>query len=192
MKCTPNPGQPGGGTLFMKYSLEFKMECVQKYMKGEYISTPDKVHIKRKIFLNQVRVWAKNYKDLGIDGLKHSNTNIEWTQEKRFELVAKVLAGNSIKSVAKQAHINDGQLYQWVKRYKEKGMDGLQLRKGRKPKMPRGTKKDSTKLTKSEKEELVLLREKTKYLEMENEYLKKLDALVTKREAAEAKAKKQK
>ena len=161
-------------------------------MKGEYISTPDKVHIKRKIFLNQVRVWAKNYKDLGIDGLKHSNTNIEWTQEKRFELVAKVLAGNSIKSVAKQAHINDGQLYQWVKRYKEKGMDGLQLRKGRKPKMPRGTKKDSTKLTKSEKEELILLREKAKYLEMENEYLKKLDALVTKREAAEAKAKKQK
>ena len=192
MKCTPNPGQPGGGTLFMKYSLEFKMECVQKYMKGEYISTPDKVHIKRKTFLNQVRVWAKNYKDLGIDGLKHSNTNIEWTQEKRFELVAKVLAGNSIKSVAKSAHVGDGQLYQWVKRYEEKGMDGLQLRKGRKPKMPRGTKKDSTKLTKSEKEELILLREKAKYLEMENEYLKKLDALVTKREAAEAKAKKQK
>ena len=58
--------------------------------------------------------------------------------------------------------------------------------------MPRGNKKDSTKLTKSEKEELILLREKAKYLEMENEYLKKLDALVTKREAAEAKAKKQK
>ena len=192
MKCTPNPGQPGGGTLFMKYSLEFKMECVQKYMKGEYISTPDKVHIKRKTFLNQVRVWAKNYKDLGIDGLKHSNTNIEWTQEKRFELVAKVLAGNSISSVAKQAHINDGQLYQWVKRYREKGIDGLQLRKGRKPKMPNKTDKNNTKLTKSEKEELILLREKAKYLEMENEYLKKLDALVTKREAEEAKAKKQK
>lgn len=192
MKCTPNPGQPGGGTLFMKYSLEFKMECVQKHMKGEYIPTPDKVHVKRRTFLSQVRVWTKNYKDLGIDGLKHSNTNIEWTQEKRFELVAKVLAGNSIKSVAKQAHINDGQLYQWVKKYKEKGMDGLQLRKGRKPKMPRGTKKDSTKLTKSEKEELILLKEKAKYLEMENEYLKKLDALVTKREAAETKAKKQK
>ena len=176
----------------MKYSLEFKMECVQKYMKGEYIPTPGKSHNQRLSFLSHVRAWTKKYNDLGIDGLKHSNTNIEWTQEKRFELVAKVLAGNSIKSVAKSAHINDGQLYQWVKRYKEKGMDGLQLRKGRKPKMPRGTKKDSTKLTKSEKEELILLREKAKYLEMENEYLKKLDALVTKREAAEAKAKKQK
>ena len=192
MKCTPYPGQPGGGTLFMKYSLEFKMECVLKYMKGEYIPTPGKTNNQRDAFLYHVRRWVKNYEELGIDGLKHSHNNKIWIPEERFSLVAKVLAGNSIKSVAKQAHINDGQLYQWVKRYKEKGMNGLQLRKGRKPKMPRGTKKDSTKLTKSEKEELILLREKAKYLEMENEYLKKLDALVTKREAAEAKVKKQK
>ena len=58
--------------------------------------------------------------------------------------------------------------------------------------MPNKTSKTNTKLTKSEKEELILLREKNKYLEMENEYLKKLDALVTKREAEETKAKKQK
>ena len=176
----------------MKYSLEFKMECVQKYMKGEYIPTPGKSHNQRSSFLNHVRAWAKKNNDLGIDGLKHSNTNVEWTQEKRFELVAKVLAGNSTRSVAKQFNVEPGQLYQWVKRYEEKGMDGLQLRKGRKSKMPNKTNKNNTKLTKSEKEELILLREKTKYLEMENEYLKKLDALVTKREAEEAKAKKQK
>ena len=176
----------------MKYSLEFKMECVQKYINGEYISTPGKTRKQRDSFLNQVRCWAKNYEDLGIEGLKHLSHNKIWTPEERFNLVAKVLAGNSIKLVAKQAHINDGQLYQWVKRYREKGIDGLQLRKGRKPKMPNKTDKNNTKLTKSEKEELILLREKAKYLEMENEYLKKLDALVTKREAEEAKAKKQK
>lgn len=168
------------------------MECVQKYINGEYISTPGKTRKQRDSFLNHVRCWAKNYNDLGIDGLKHSSTNINWNQEKRFELVAKVLAGNSISSVAKQAHINRGLLYQWVKKYREKGIDGLQLSKGRKSKMPDKTDKNNTKLTKSEKEELILLREKAKYLEMENEYLKKLDALVTKREAEEAKAKKQK
>ena len=168
------------------------MECVQKYINGEHISTPGKTGKQRDSFLNHVRCWVKNYNDLGIDGLKHSSTNINWNQEKRFELVAKVLAGNSISSVAKQAHINLGLLYQWVKRYREKGIDGLQLSKGRKSKMPNKTDKNNTKLTKSEKEELILLREKAKYLEMENEYLKKLDALVTKREAEEAKAKKQK
>ena len=192
MNSTPNPGQPGGGVFFMKYSLEFKLECVKKYLKGEYIPTPEKTKNQRITFMGHVKCWAKNYEDLGIEGLKHPSHNKVWTPEERFSLVAKVLAGNSIKSVAKQAHVGDGQLYQWVKRYEEKGMDGLQLRKGRKSKMPRGTKKDSTKLTKSEKEELILLREKAKYLEMENEYLKKLDALVTKREAAETKAKKQK
>ena len=192
MNSTPNPGQPGGGVFFMKYSLEFKLECVKKYLNGERIPTPGKTKNQRDAFMCHVRHWVKNYKDLGIEGLKHSHHNKIWTPEERFSLVAKVLAGNSIKSVAEHAHINIGQLHRWVKRYEEKGTDGLQLRKGRKPKMPRGTKKDSTKLTKSEKEELILLREKAKYLEMENEYLKKLDALVTKREAAEAKAKKQK
>ena len=57
---------------------------------------------------------------MGIDGLKHSSTNKIWTPEKRFELVAKVLAGNSITSVAKNAHIDKGQLYQWVRKYNEK------------------------------------------------------------------------
>ena len=47
-------------------------------------------------------------------------------------------------------------------------------------------------LSNNEKAELKALRERNEYLEMENEYLKKLDALVSKREAAEAKAKNQK
>lgn len=177
----------------MKYSWEFKLECVNKYKNGEYIKTPGKTKDRRNTFIQQVRLWVKNYDDLGVDGLKHSSKNKDWTPEKRFELVAKILAGNSIKSVAKNAHINNGQLYQWLRRYNEKGMDGLQCKKGRPTKqfvMKKKTKK--TKLSTSEQEELKLLRERNEYLEMENEYLKKLDALVSKREAAEAKAKKQK
>lgn len=176
----------------MKYSWEFKLECVNKYKNGEYINIPGPPDFHHN-FMNHVRDWVATYDDLGIDGLKHSPTNKNWTPEKRFELVAKVLAGNSIKSVAKNAHIDSGQLSQWVRRYNEKGMDGLQCKKGRPTKqfvMKKKTKK--TKLSISEQEELKLLRERNEYLEMENEYLKKLDALVSKREAAEAKAKKQK
>ena len=177
----------------MKYSWEFKLDCVNKYKNREYISTPGKSQLQRKKFLEQIIFWSKNYDDLGIDGLKHSPTNKDWTPEQRFELVARVLAGNSIRHVAKEAHINNGQLYQWVRRYNEKGMDGLQCKKGRPTKhivMKKKVKKSN--LSVSEKEELKLLRERNEYLEMENEYLKKLDALVSKREAAEAKAKKQK
>jgi len=176
----------------MKYSWEFKLDCVNKYKKGEKINFPG-IPKGEDSFMGQVRIWAKDYNDLGIEGLKHSSKNKDWTPEKRFELVAKVLAGHSIASVAKNAHISKGQLYQWVRRYNEKGMDGLQCKRGRPTKqlvMKKKTKK--TKLSISEQEELKLLREKNEYLEMENEYLKKLDALVSKREAAEARAKKQK
>lgn len=177
----------------MKYSWEFKLECVNKYKNGQYIATPGKRKKQRNTFMNQVREWVKYYDDLGIDGLKHSSKNKDWTPKKRFQLVAKVLAGNSISLVSRNAHINSGQLYQWVKRYNEKGMDGLQCKQGRSTKqfvMKKKTKK--TKLSISEQEELKLLRERNEYLEMENEYLKKLDALVSMREAAEARAKKQK
>ena len=54
------------------------------------------------------------------------------------------------------------------------------------------TTKKRSKLAISEQEELKLLRERNEYLEMEKEYLKKLDALVSKREAAEAKGKNKK
>ena len=176
----------------MKYSWEYKLECVNKHKNGEYITfigTPKQRHN----FMKLVLKWIKYYDNLGVDGLKHSSTNKDWTPEKRFDLVAKVLAGNSIMSVAKNANINEGQLYQWVKRYNEKGMDGLQCKKGRPTKQIVIKKKNKrTKLSVSEQEELKLLRERNLYLEMENEYLKKLDALVSKREAAEAKAKKQK
>lgn len=176
----------------MKYSWEFKLECVNKYKNGQHIETPLGCR-SRSSFLTHVHEWAKKYDDLGINGLKHSSTNKDWTPEERFELVARVLAGNSIQLVSKNAHINNGQLYQWVRRYNEKGIDGLQCKKGRPTKqfvMKKKTKK--TKLSISEQEELKLLRERNEYLEMENEYLKKLDALVSKREAAEARAKKQK
>ena len=176
----------------MKYSWEFKLDCVNKYKNGEHITVAGSCTFRRS-FMNHVREWVNIYDDLGVEGLKHSSTNKNWTPEKRFELVAKVLAGNSIKGIAKNAHINDGQLYQWVRRYNEKGMDGLQCKKGRPTKQFVMKKKDKkSKLSVSEQEELKLLRERNEYLEMENEYLKKLDALVSKREAAEAKVKKQK
>ena len=173
----------------MKYSWEYKLECVNKYKNGRHIEHP--IGKSRNSFMTHVREWVKSYDDLGIDGLKHSSTNKIWIPEKRFELVAKVLVGNSITSVAKLSHINPGQLYQWVRKYNESGMNGLQRKKGR-PTMKKNNKKKRSKLSISEQEELKLLRERNEYLEMENEYLKKLDALVSKREAAEAKAKNQK
>ena len=51
----------------------------------------------------------------------------------------------------------------------------------RKPKKETKTIKDNTPLTNEEREELIRLRKEKEYLEMENEVLKKLDALVKER-----------
>lgn len=177
----------------MKYDWKFKLDCVLKYKKGIRDFVPN--GISRRGFLSHVYEWVKSFDDLGIEGLKHSSFNKEWTMEQRFELVAKVLAGDSIANVAKNAHINSGLLYQWVKKYREKGMDGLKcLKKGRPSKegfsiniMP----KKKNKVTPTEQEELKLLRERNKYLEAENLYLKKLRALELEKTAKLAKAKKQ-
>lgn len=174
----------------MKYTAKFKLECVNKYKNGVHINHP--LGIGRNTFMHRVCDWVKIYDDLGFNGLKHSSSNIKWTPEQRFNLVSKVLAGHSITGVASNAHIGSGQIYQWVKKYREKGMDGLQCKKGRKPKSIVMKLNQKTKISQSEQEELKLLRERNEYLEIENEYLKKLDALVSKREAVHPKAKKQK
>lgn len=176
----------------MKYTLEFKLECIERYKKSHTFVFPIGIRSKES-FRSKIRYWVKLYEDLGVDGLIHKPFNKEWTKEERFKLVAMVLSGRSVCSVAMEAHIPDGMLFQWVRKYREKGMDGLECRrKGRPTKVPTMPKKKKVKLAPSEKEELELLRARNEYLEAENAYLKKLDALVTKREAAHPKAKKQK
>ena len=179
----------------MKYSYEFKLKCVNNYKQGKQNVKPEQMT--PKAFRDQIREWVRLFDLFGPDGLKHKQFNKDWTSEKRYELVAKVLAGQSCSSTAIEAGINSGLLYQWVKKYKQDGMDGLELRrKGRPPKggyiMTKSKKDKPEKLTQSEKEELILLREKEKYLEAENAYLKKLAALTVKKKAeSSAKAKKQ-
>lgn len=176
----------------MKYTLEFKLECVDKYKKGVRIEKPDICKSSRNTFIHKVRNWAALYDRFGVDGLKRKPFNKLWTKDGRFKLIAQVIAGKAIHQVALDNGLDDGQLTTWFRKYRERGMDGLECHKGRKPKVPDMPKKKKVKLAPSEKEELELLRARNEYLEAENIYLKKLDALVTKREAAHPKAKKQK
>ncbi|MFA6797074.1 MAG: helix-turn-helix domain-containing protein [Bacilli bacterium] len=176
----------------MKYTFKFKLECVNKYKNGVYIKRPGICRSSRDTFIHKVRNWVALYDRFGIEGLKRRPFNKDWTKDDRFKLVAQVLSGKVIRQVALDNGISDGQLSIWVRKYREKGIDGLECHKGRPHNVPTMPKKKKVKLAPSEKEELELLRARNEYLEAENIYLKKLDALVTKREAAHPKAKKQK
>ena len=89
--------------------------------------------------------------------------------------------------------ISDGMLYQWVRKYKTLGYNGLiNMKKGRPSKEPKMRKNDvPAKLTESEREELIRLRAEIEYIKAENEVIKKEIALREEKEAARLKAKKQ-
>ncbi len=85
-------------------------------------------------------------------------------------------------------------LKNWERTYLEEGPEGLAIeRRGRAIKMSgvkKGRPKKKVKIEEGSPNELEQLRERVYYLEAENEYLKKLDALIREKEARAAARKK--
>ena len=168
----------------MKYTKEFKLECVLKYRNGEYIHDPPGV--RHEAFHDQVAKWNKIYDSLGEAGLEHGRPTLDI--EQRVELIKRVENGESYNAVACSAGINSDLLVKWHRTYLKNGIDGLKSLKRGRPSMPK--KKVEININKADKdktkEELL---EELKLARIENEYLKKLSALVQKRKAQEQKKK---
>ncbi len=191
--CTLFTGQSSKEGIFMRYSYEFKRKCVEMYRNGILPDIPD--GISKKEFQNYLGIWTRMEDALGTDALKNKGTNKVWNPEEKLSLVSKVIAGESIMSVATNAGINKGLLYQWVHKYKIYGYNGLvSQKKGRKSKdsdmRKVGTRKPP-KPNESEYEELIRLRAENAYMKAEIEVIKKEIALREEKEAARLKAKKQ-
>ena len=180
-----------GGIYIMKYSYEYKKQCVELYRQGKWAETPN--DISEKEFHKLIRRWFKVEEACGPEALKHKNQNKVWTAEEKYELVAKALAGASIETTAIKAGIGSGLLYQWVRKYKMEGYEGLALQqKGRPPKESSMKKKAiPAELTPSEREEMIRLREENEYLKAENAVIKKEIALREEKMKAQLKARKQ-
>ena len=163
---------PSKEGIFMRYSHEYKLECIELYRQGIWSEMPE--GIKPTRFRKMIRYWVRVEEQNGPDALKHLGNNKVWTPEAKYELVAKVLAGQSNKSVAISADISDGMLYTWVRKYKELGYNGLvNKQKGRKnPGMKKKTIEPKP-LTESEREELIRLRAEIAAMKAEIEVVKK-------------------
>ena len=180
---------PRIGGIFMKYSYEYKKNCIELYRQGKWPETPD--GIKQENFRISVRRWSRREKSCGAESLQKNQKKM-WSADEKYELIAKVLAGVSITESAISAGVEPSLLSQWVRCYKMKGYQGLAAqRKGRPPKEPDMKKKIvPAELTLSEREELIRLRAENEYLRTENEVIKKRIALREERCAAQLKAKK--
>ena len=187
----PQYWTPGIGGNFMKYSYEYKKKCVEQYQEGGWPETPEGTT--DRAFHKMIRMWVRQEEACGPDSLERKKQNREWTAEEKYEYVAEVLAGNSYREVAITAGISCGLLYQWTKRYKIEGYEGLAAqRKGRPPKEPEMKKKvEPEKLTPSEREEMIRLKAENARLQAEIAIIKKEIALREEKSAAQLKAKKQ-
>jgi transposase len=183
----------------LRYTTEFKLMCVELYRQGEWVKTPK--GIKTANFRCKIRVWSRIEQAGGPEALCHKIHNKAWSPEEKLELVSQVKAGQSMLAVACQYGISVGLLYQWVRKYREEGYNGLvSKRKGRHRKdqpMRRNTKSPKP-LNETEREELVRLRAEIArikaedaYIKAENAVIKKQIALRRQKWAEQLKAKKQ-
>lgn len=87
----------------MNYSYEYKRMCVELYRQGRYPETPEGTP--KRDFHKMIRKWVRMEDSCGSEALRHKNQNKEWTAEQRYELVAQVLTGKSIRETAFSAGI---------------------------------------------------------------------------------------
>lgn len=67
----------------MRYSHEYKLECIELYRKGIWTETPE--GIKTSNFHLMVRYWVRIEEQNGPDALKHLGNNKVWTPEAKYD-----------------------------------------------------------------------------------------------------------
>lgn len=167
----------------MKYDYELKLRmCKEMEETGKGYRA---ISHKYPITQYKIRYIYSLYKRYGPDVLKHNYSR--WTKPQKEEAIKRVLSGESITSVSLDMAISSiGTLSCWVKEYKENGYTIVERSRG-KPQMNKSSTKKKENLTKEEY--LKQLEKENLELRIENEYLKKLDALVSKRKAQQQKKK---
>jgi transposase len=163
------------GTVFMtKYKVSERLAAAQAVEAGESIaSVARRFQMSAGVVSRSLRL----YQEHGEGGLQSHAYN--WTAEEKYQLLRYMHENHlSCQEAGIQFGISGSStIWQWEQRYLENGIEGLGGRKkGRKPKVPK------PKLPKTREEELL---DRIQYLEAENEYLKKLNALVAEREKRE-------
>ena len=175
-----------------KFTVDFKLKVIEAYKKHEPL--PKVEGTKEISMVRNAQDWTLLYKTKGIEGISNDTIFRNYTLRDKVKAVKLILKGKSYSEVGRiMGTKTHSTVRGWYLAYMKDGVAGLQYKKGIKVSTSIDISTPMKKrLSKGEREELLALRKRNEILELENEYLKKLDALATKREAEEAKAKKQK
>jgi transposase len=157
-----------------KYSVSVRLAAAQAVEAGECIAS-----VARRFQMSPgvVSRSLMLYQEHGQEGIQSHTYN--WTAEQKYQVLQYMHENHlSYQETGIQFGISGSStVWQWEQRYLENGIEGLESKKkGRRPRTPK------PKPPKTREEELL---EENLYLRAENEYLKKLNALVAEREKRE-------
>ena len=168
-----------------KYSNEFKLEVV-KYCIEKHHSYGDAAKHFGIASRQNIMKWCKKYELYGPEGILK---NLKSSYDGKFkQSVVEYMHKNHLSASATAIYFKLGDtssVLKWERIYYEEGPQALyEERRGRKRKM--NSKSTKKKLSKEVEKDLI---EEIQQLRMENEYLKKLNALVQERIKRENKKK---
>jgi len=161
---------------FQKYPLGLKQKVVKLYLAGgtSYPQLARQFGISNPSVIYQ---WVNLYtsgKSLKTTGRsKTMNTGRKTTQKERIEIAQWAIANSlDYNAAVQQFQVSYGQVYAWVKKFKQGGPEALQDRRGK-------DKSGKPQLTEVERQELKVkaLEARIAYLSKENEVLKKMKEL---------------
>ncbi|WP_216640343.1 IS3 family transposase [Fusobacterium pseudoperiodonticum] len=166
-----------------KLTREDKIKIYERRKKGETIPSLAKNFDVQESNIKYLIALIEKH---GYDILRNGKNRI-YSKEFKLQTINRILINNeSINSVAIDIGLaSNGILHNWLSKFKENGYNVVEKKKGRKPKSMTKPKKNDKTL--SEKEKIKQLEDEILYLKAENEYLKKLRALVQERELKEKK-----
>lgn len=166
------------------YSESLKLQAVNDYLnsKGSQSEICNKYEISHHGLLQQ---WIKKYNSHGIfkshtgQGERIMTKGRKTTYEERTKIVAFCVANNdNYQLTAEKFQVSYQQAYTWTQKYKKDGYEALADK--------RGKRKNPEELSESEKyaAQLKLLEAENKRLQMEIDFLKKLDEVERRRSTA--------
>lgn len=167
----------------VKFNLDFKIKIVTEYLSG--CGSPTLAKRYRIGDKNIILNWVHNFELRGIKGLEPRDMNLNYSSQFKVE-VLNWRNQHKASLPATALHFNlssPSTIWQWQKKYNDMGIAGLKRRRGN-PKMAK--KRPQNKIqpkSKDVNEEIKRLKQENKMLRIQNEFLKKVDALAQKKSA---------
>lgn len=159
----------------MKLTIDNKKEIIKLWKEGYSYK---RISLKFNITESIVQKNVEKYQLYGDKIFEVKSSNRKYTPEFKLKILMRIKEGESINSVANEYMLYDGMIHSWIKKYEELGYNGLITQKRGRPKMRKSKESKKVILTEDERKRYEA---RIKQLEMENELLKKLDALVQER-----------